>query len=159
MYKVKCSDYKGKIYLFLDERGFSFKKKKYYLFGEFIILDSFLVSNIKMNKHRNLIRVVDKNVNVIFNDKSLDIKFFCYEDAHDFYEKLNEIKKNDTFFYRSLYKIQNMTDEDIKNNIKSVVKVVSVIAVLVHGVKSVVSDGKGIFEEGKEVLKSIIKNN
>ena len=76
-YKIKCTGYKGKMYLFLDEKGFSFKKKKYCLFGEFILVDSFLVSNIKMNKSRSLIRIVDKTVDVIFNDKSLNIKFSC----------------------------------------------------------------------------------
>ena len=156
-YKIKCSGYKGKMYLFLDEKGFSFKKKKYCLFGEFILVDSFLVSNIKMNKSRSLIRIVDKTVDVIFNDKSLNIKFSNFDDANSFYEKLVELKKNDTFLNRSLYKMQNITEEDVRNGIKTIVKVVGVLGILVHGVKSVVKDGKGIIEEGREVIKSILK--
>ena len=155
-YKIKCSGYKGKMYLFLDEKGFSFKKKKYCLFGEFILVDSFLVSNIKMNKSRSLIRIVDKTVDVIFNDKSLNIKFSNFDDANSFYEKLVELKKNDTFLNRSLYKMQNITEEDVRNGIKTIVKVVGVLGILVHGVKSVVKDGKGIIEEGREVIKSIL---
>ena len=157
MYKVKCSDYKGKMYLFIEEKGFSFKKKKYCFFGEFIDVDSFLVSDIKMNKNRSLIRIVDKNVDVIFNNNSLNIKFYKLEDARDFYDKLVELKKNDTFLNRSLYKMQNITEEDVRNGIKTIVKVVGVVGLLVHGVKSVVKDGKGIFEEGKEVIKAIFK--
>lgn len=157
MYRVKCSDYKGRLYLFLEDKGFSFKKKKYYFFGEFIDVDSFLVSDIKMNKNRSLIRIVDKTVDVIFNNDSLNIKFYSFDDAQEFYDKLVELKKNDTFLNRSLYKMKNITEEDVRNGIKTVVKVVGILGVLVHGVKSVVKDGKGIFEEGKEVFKSILK--
>lgn len=157
MYRVKCSDYKGRLYLFLEEKGFCFKKKKYCFFGEFLDVDSFLVSDIKVNKSRSLIRIVDKTVDVIFNDKSLNIKFHSLDEANDFYDKLVELKKNDTFINRSLYKMRNITEEDVRDGIKSIVKLVGIVAVVVHGVKSVVKDGKGIFEEGKEVIKSIFK--
>ena len=80
-----------------------------------------------------------------------------FDDAQEFYDKLVELKKNDTFLNRSLYKMKNITEEDVRNGIKTVVKVVGILGVLVHGVKSVVKDGKGIFEEGKEVVKSILK--
>jgi hypothetical protein len=53
--------------------------------------------------------------------------------------------------------MQNITEEDVRNGIKTIVKVVGVLGVLVHGVKSVVKDGKGIIEEGREVIKSILK--
>jgi hypothetical protein len=157
MYKVKCSDYKGKMYLFIEEKGFSFKKKKYCFFGEFLDVDSFLVSDIKVNKSRSLIRIVDKTVDVIFNDKSLNIKFYSLDEANDFYDKLVELKKNDTFINRSLYKMRNITEEDVRDGIKTIVKLVGIVAVVVHGVKSVVKDGKGIIEEGREVIKSILK--
>ena len=51
----------------------------------------------------------------------------------------------------------NITEEDVRNGIKTIVKVVGVVGLLVHGVKSVVKDGKGIFEEGNEVIKAIFK--
>lgn len=157
MYKIKCSDYKGRLYLFLEEKGFSFKKKKYYLFGEFVDVDNFLVSDIKVNKNRSLIRIVDKDVDVIFNNKSLNMKFCSYSDAREFYDKLVELKKNDTFLNRSLYKMQNITEDDVRDGIKTIVKIVSIVGVVVHGIKSVTKDGKGILEEGKEVIKSILK--
>ena len=62
MYKIKCSGYKGKMYLFFDEKGFSFKKKKYCFFGEFLNIESFLVSDIKVKgkiESLDIERVID----------------------------------------------------------------------------------------------------
>ena len=157
VYKIKCNEYKGILYLFINEKGFEFKKKKYILFGEYINIDDFLISEIKYKNNRTLVRVVDKTVDVIFNTKSINIKFQSYEDAKEFYDRVIELKKNDTFVNRSLYKMQNITEEDIRKGLKTIVKTVGIIGILVHSVKSVVSDGKGIFEEGKEVIKSLLK--
>lgn len=156
-YKVKCVGYKGLHYIFMDPKGFSLKKKKYIFFGDFIDVNSFLVSDIKQNKSRTLVRIVDKNVDVIFQNDSLNIKFYSYDSAKEFYDKVLELKKNDTFINRSIDKMKNITEDDIRKTVKSVVKATSIIGILVHGVKSVVKDGKGVLEEGKEVVKSIFK--
>ena len=157
VYKIKCNEYKGILYLFINEKGFEFKKKKYILLGEYIEVDSFLISEIKYKNNRTLVRVVNKTVDVIFNTKSITIKFKTYEDAKEFYDRIIELKKNDTFVNRSLHKMQDITEEDIRKGLKTIVKTVGIIGILVHSIKSVVSDGKGIIEEGKQVIKSILK--
>jgi hypothetical protein len=100
---------------------------------------------------------VDKSVDIIFNTKSITIKFQSYEDAKEFYDRIIELKKSDTFVNRNIRKIQNITEEDVRKGLKTIVKTVGVIGIFVHAVKSVVSDGKGIVEEGKEVIKSLLK--
>lgn len=155
--KVKCDGYKGRHYVFLNSKGFSIKKKKYTFFGEYIDVEDFQIREIKEKSGRTLARIVDKKVDIIFNNKSINMNFYNYEDASIFYDKIIELKKNDTFVNRSINKMQNITEEDIKKTIKKVVKTVGIVGIIVHGVKSVVKDGKGIFEEGKEVIKSIFK--
>lgn len=157
VFKVKCSEYSGLHYLFLDSNGFSLKKKKYIFFGDFVDVDSFLIKDIKANNKRVLVRCNEKYVDVVLINKSLSLKFKNNEEAMSFYEKILELKKNDTFISRSIDKMKNITEDDIRKTVKSVVKAVSIIGILVHGVKAVVKDGKGVLEEGKEVIKSIFK--
>ena len=157
VYKIKCNDYKGKLYLFFNEKGFEFKKKKYILFGEYISIDNFLISEIKYKNNRTLVRVVEKTVDIIFNTKSITIKFQSYEDAKEFYDRIIELKKKDTFVNKSILKLKNITEDDVREGLKTIVKTVGVIGILVHSIKSVVSDGKGIVEEGKQVIKSLLK--
>ncbi|MBQ7789854.1 MAG: hypothetical protein IJ399_01170 [Bacilli bacterium] len=156
-YKIKCNGYKGLMYLFVEEKSFNFKKKKYVFFGEYIDVDEFLISEIKYKNNRTLVRVVEKTVDVIFNTKSINIKFKNNDDAKEFYDRIIELKKNDTFVNRSLHKIRNITEEDVRKGLKTIVKTVGIIGIVVHSVKSVITDGKGIFEEGKEAIKSILK--
>lgn len=156
-YKIKCNGYKSSMYLFVEEKSFNFKKKKYIFFGEYIDVDEFLISEIKYKNNRTLVRVVEKTVDVIFNTKSINIKFKNNDDAKEFYDRIIELKKNDTFVNRSLHKIRNITEEDVRKGLKIIVKTVGIIGIVVHSVKSVVTDGKGIFEEGKEAIKSILK--
>lgn len=156
-YKIKCNGYKGSMYLFVEEKSFNFKKKKYVFFGEYIDVDEFLISEIKYKNNRTLVRVVEKTVDVIFNTKSINIKFKNNDDAKEFYDRIIELKKNDTFVNRSLHKIRNITEEDVRKGLKTIVKTVGIIGIVVHSVKSVITDGKGIFEEGKEAIKSILK--
>ena len=100
---------------------------------------------------------MEKTVDVIFNTKSINIKFKNNDDAKEFYDRIIELKKNDTFVNRSLHKIRNITEEDVRKGLKTIVKTVGIIGIVVHSVKSVITDGKGIFEEGKQAIKSILK--
>ena len=145
------------MYLFVEEKSFNFKKKKYVFFGEYIDVDEFLISEIKYKNNRTLVRVVEKTVDVIFNTKSINIKFKNNDDAKEFYDRIIELKKNDTFVNRSLHKIRNITEEAVRKGLKTIVKTVGIIGIVVHSVKSVITDGKSIFEEGKQAIKSILK--
>jgi hypothetical protein len=155
--KIKCNKYKGRIYVFLTSKEIILKKKKYIFFGEYIEIKKYQIRDIKENNTRTLIRIIENSIDIIFINDSIKLDFYNNESAKKFYDILIEQKKNDTFVNRSLYKMKNITEEDVKNGIKYIVKTVGLVALLVHSVKSVVNDGKTIKDEGKEVIKKLLK--
>ena len=155
--KIKCNKYKGRIYVFLTSKEIILKKKKYIFFGEYIEIKKYQIRDIKENNTRTLIRIIENSIDIIFINDSIKLDFYNKESAKKFYDILIEQKKNDTFVNRSLYKMKNITEEDVKNGIKYIVKTVGLVALLVHSVKSVVNDGKTIKDEGKEVIKKLLK--
>ena len=155
--KIKCNKYKGRIYVFLTSKEIILKKKKYIFFGEYIEIKKYQIRDIKENNTRTLIRIIENSIDIIFINDSIKLDFYNNESAKKFYDILIEQKKNDTFVNRSLYKMKNITEEDVKKGIKYIVKTVGLVALLVHSVKSVVNDGKTIKDEGKEVIKKLLK--
>jgi hypothetical protein len=142
--KVKLEGSFFKKYLVLDEKKFEIKKKKSLFSSEYEVLDTYLIKDIKMTNSRILVRVKDvKYVEVILNNKTLLMKFSSEELAHDFSNKLIELREKYNLFNRGIDKIKGIS----VSNVKSILKVGCVLVGLASKFPKK--------EKTKEIMKKI----